>query len=114
VPAAAFAISSFLSLKQKGEPTSGWEDTTKLIESGVYRIVRHPLYLGGALFTGGMLLLVQSLFAALVGMGGIFCYWMASRKEDEFNIRKFGEGYKAYMERVPLWNFINGYIKLKT
>jgi protein-S-isoprenylcysteine O-methyltransferase Ste14 len=33
---------------------------------------------------------------------------MASKKEDEFNIKKFGESYKEYMKKVPLWNFLKG------
>jgi len=38
---------------------------------------------------------------------------MASKKEDEFNIKKFGDDYKKYMERVPVWNFLKGLKELK-
>jgi protein-S-isoprenylcysteine O-methyltransferase Ste14 len=33
---------------------------------------------------------------------------MASRKEDEFNIKKFGDAYREYMKRVPMWNLFGG------
>jgi protein-S-isoprenylcysteine O-methyltransferase Ste14 len=33
---------------------------------------------------------------------------MASRKEDVFNIEKFGDTYKDYMRRVPMWNVFQG------
>jgi protein-S-isoprenylcysteine O-methyltransferase Ste14 len=41
----------------------------------------------------------------------IFYYWSA-RKEEPTSIRKFGEDYKRYMERVPRLNIIWGIIKL--
>jgi protein-S-isoprenylcysteine O-methyltransferase Ste14 len=108
IPAAVFVISSHSSLKHKGKPESGWEHTTKFIESSVYRIVRHPLYLGGALFTVGIILLIQSILSTIFGLVAIFCFWAASKKEDKFNINKFGDSYRKYMKRVPMWNFLNG------
>jgi protein-S-isoprenylcysteine O-methyltransferase Ste14 len=106
IPAAVFVIFSHTDLKHKGKPESGWEHTTQLIESGVYRIVRHPLYLGSALFTIGIILLIQSIPSAIFGLVAVFCFWTASRKEDEFNIKKFGGSYRKYMKKVPMWNFL--------
>lgn len=108
IPAAAFVISSFISLKRKGKPESGWEPTTVLIESGVFGIVRHPLFLGSAIFTLGFVLVIQSILSAILGIVAIFCLWMASKKEDAYNIEKFGDGYKNYMKSVPMWNFFGG------
>ena len=104
VPAAALVASSFITLKHKGKPESGWEPTTMLIDSGVYRIVRHPLYLGSALFTVGIMLNVQSIPSTVLGLVAIFCFWMVSRGEDKFNIEKFGDAYLQYMKKVPAWN----------
>jgi protein-S-isoprenylcysteine O-methyltransferase Ste14 len=112
IPAAVFVISSHISLRHKGKPESGWEHTTNLIESSLYRIVRHPLYLGSALFTAGIILLMQSIPSTIFGLVAIFCFWMASKKEDEFNIKKFGGSYRAYMKKVPTWNFLR-VIKIK-
>lgn len=113
VPAAAFVISSFITLKHKGKPGSGWEPTTMLIEGGVFRIVRHPLYLGAAIWTMGIVLVFQSIASTIPGLVAIFCFWMASTKEDGYNIGKFGDSYKQYMERVPMWNFVKGLIRLR-
>ena len=33
---------------------------------------------------------------------------MASKKEDEFNIMKFGDDYREYMKKVPMWNALEG------
>jgi len=104
VPAAAFVISTFIGLKHKGKPESGWEATTVLIDSGVFRIVRHPLYLGIAIFTFAFILIFQAIPSIILGLVAIFCFWMASRKEDAFNIGKFGDAYREYMKKVPMWN----------
>lgn len=112
IPGAIFVISSFMSLKHKGKPKSGWEHTTVLIEGGIFRIVRHPLYLGSAFFTIGIILILQSIQATLLGLVAIFCFWMTSKKEEEFNMKKFGDAYIKYMKRVPIWNFLKGLYRL--
>ena len=111
IPAAILVISSFVSLKHKGKPESGWEPTTVLIDSGVFGIVRHPLYLGAAIFTLGLLFLLQSIPSAILGSVAIFSFWMASKKEDAFNIGKFGDGYNEYMKKVPMWNAFKAIVK---
>lgn len=112
VPAAFFVGFGFVNLKSKGKPPSGWEDTTGMIESGVYHIVRHPLYLGSALWAVGVISLIQSLPTTVLGIVAGFCFWMASKKEDEFDIKKFGDGYREYMRKVPRWNFLRGLRRL--
>lgn len=109
----AFVIPSFISLKHKGKPESGWESTTMIIDSGVYRIVRHPLYLGSAIATLGIMLVIQSVPSTILGFIAIFCFWMASKGEDTFNINKFGDGYKEYMKKVPMWNAFRGIFRRK-
>jgi protein-S-isoprenylcysteine O-methyltransferase Ste14 len=104
VPAFALAVTSVAALKRRGKPTSGWEHTTVLIKGNVFRLVRHPLYLGGALLSLAILLVTQSITSIVSGLIGIFCYWMASKEEDKFNIEKFGNSYGEYMKKVPMWN----------
>jgi len=108
VPAAVFVIASFATLRHRGKPESGWEPTTELIESGVYKIVRHPLYFGCALFTVGLMFIIQSVPATVLGLVAILCFVMASVKEDAFNIEKFGDAYREHMKKVSLWNPFKG------
>jgi len=108
VPAFALAVTSVAALKRRGKLKSGWEHTTVLIEKEVFRVVRHPLYLGGALLSLAILLITQSITSIILGLISIFCFWMASKKEDEFNIEKFGSSYREYMKKVPMWNVFKG------
>ena len=108
LPAILLVGSSFITLHHKGEPRSGWEHTTILIGKGVFGIVRHPLYLGSAFFAAGVIFIIQSPLPTILGSIAIFCFWMASKREDWYNIEKFGDHYKEYMERVPMWKFLKG------
>jgi len=108
VTGASFVISAFVALKRKGKPATGWENTTILISSAIFRVARHPLYLGTAVSATGAAFIYQSIPSTILGIVSVFCCWMASKKEDEFNTEKFGEGYKAYMEKVPMWNAFKG------
>jgi len=108
IPAAFFVLSAFATLKRMGKPETGWEHTTIIINSSVFRIVRHPLYLGTAIWTIGLMLVFQSVPSTILGIVNMFCFWMASKKEDTFNIQKFGDGYREYMKKVPMWNAFKG------
>jgi hypothetical protein len=62
IPAAVFVISSHISLKHKGKPESGWEHTTKLIESSVYGIVlTHPIHSFNDIWVSSDILLLDGV-----------------------------------------------------
>jgi len=77
--------------------------TKKLVVTGLYRFVRNPLYIAGALVLAGEALLFQSL--------GIFLYFLIMFAI--FNIHvfieeaeladRFGSTYERYCKSVPRW-----------
>ena len=87
--------------------------TTKLVDTGIYAIVRHPQYTGGiyAIFLTNFLANPHWLFAVL-GVAGIVVIYLGCIEEDKLLIKKFGDDYKAYMERVPRTNFWLGITRL--
>lgn len=108
VPAALLTFPSFYFLRRGGRPASGWEETTTVTARGVYRIIRHPMYFGTALFAVAVALLEQSLAAAALACAVIVFAYAASRLEEKSNLKKFGEGYRAYVSEVPRWNLVLG------
>lgn len=102
------ALITFINFKNKGKPKKGFEETTVLIEGTIFSVVRHPLYLGFALWGVGQILAIQSVISIIFGVIAVFCSWIAAKKEDEFNLKKFGGSYREYMEKVPMWNVIKG------
>ena len=108
VSAVVVCVVTLITLKLKGAPESGVENTTHLAEVGLFRIVRHPLYLGLSLWSVGFMLILQNIVSLVLGAFAIVCFWMAGKKEDAFNLRKFGPVYEDYMRRVPMWNVWKG------
>lgn len=99
---------SILALARRGKPEGFVERTTVLIDIGLFGVIRHPLYLGVALWSLGLVLQIQLILPAVLGTAAFSCAWAASKKEDEFNVGKFGEGYQDYMTMVPAWNAPKG------
>jgi len=104
----ALALITFVTLKIKGKPKKGFENTTVLIEGTIFGVIRHPLYLGFTFWGIGQILAIQSIFSVVLGIIAVFCSWMAAKKEDEFNLKKFGNSYREYMKKIPMWNVFKG------
>jgi protein-S-isoprenylcysteine O-methyltransferase Ste14 len=102
------ALLCFAALARSGKPEGFVERTTVLVDRGLFGVVRHPLYLGLALWSISLVLQIQSMPAVLPGVVAFCCFWMAGKREDAFNAEKFGEAYREYMTRVPAWNLFDG------
>jgi protein-S-isoprenylcysteine O-methyltransferase Ste14 len=107
-PAALLTFPSFYFLRRGGKPASGWEETTAVTARGVYRLVRHPMYLGTALFAVAVALFLQSPAAALLAGAVIVFAYAASWWEEKRNAEKFGVAYRSYAAEVPRWNVVLG------
>lgn len=80
------------------------ERKQRVISTGVYGCVRHPLYLGAALYILGGALLMGSLFGLLAGI--LFTVVVAARSVgEEKMLRAELEGYEEYTQRVR-WRLI--------
>jgi protein-S-isoprenylcysteine O-methyltransferase Ste14 len=95
-----------LLLVRQGRPDGQLENTTRLVTSGIYRLIRHPLYLSVGLFGIGVYLknvtLETSLLAIVLAAAVILT---ALIEEGEMKAR-FGESYAAYMKTTK--RFIPG------
>ena len=75
----------------------------RVVLTGAFRYVRHPLYLGSILFYFGLTVSTASLFS-LAAMVMIFFFYnhIADFEEKVLN-QKFGEEYRMYMTRTGKW-----------
>jgi protein-S-isoprenylcysteine O-methyltransferase Ste14 len=87
--------------------------TNRLVDTGIYAIVRHPQYLGGILsiFVATPLLYPHWLFAILGIPGAVILYW-STREEEKRLMERFGSDYQAYMQKVPRMNLLFGIFRL--
>jgi len=75
----------------------------KFHDSGVYSLVRHPMYLGGLMILLGFLFLKFSLIAfSIWAIYFVLCDWMAGYEERDL-LRVLGNEYADYQGRVPKW-----------
>ena len=88
-------------------------NTTRLVDTGIYAVVRHPQYTGGiyAIFLTTLLWYPHWLFAVLGVLGAVAVY-ISCREEDQHLIEKFGSDYTLYMKKVPGMNIFLGIIRL--
>ena len=94
---------------QKGE---GYVHTTLLVESGLYRVVRHPQYLSMMLLSLALILISQHWSVALIGVAVMVSVYLVMRNEDGRLVEKFGDDYKRYMQAVPRANIVVGLVRL--
>lgn len=75
------------------------ERQQQVISTGVYALVRHPLYLGAILYVVGGSLLMGSIFGVLTGL--LFAFVLAVRSiGEERMLRTELAGYQDYMKRT--------------
>lgn len=103
-------------LLSRGEPErrDGWTQTTALVTTGIYAVVRHPLYLGWALMYISVMLFSQHWIIFLLGLLGIGCMCWITKQEDQHLIERFGTAYENYIHSVPSMNIFSGIIRFLT
>ncbi len=96
--------------RKKGGVAKGesFVSTTKLVDSGIYSVVRHPQYLAGILFGLSLILISQHWPVLILGIPFIIIFYIAALDEDRFCIKEFGDSYAEYMNKVPRVNLISG------
>ncbi len=86
---------------------SGWKRVHGakggLVTEGVYAYVRHPQYSGLFLVTIGLLIQWPTIITILMWPVLITAYYKLSKKEEADMGKEFGEAYKKYKERVPMF-----------
>jgi protein-S-isoprenylcysteine O-methyltransferase Ste14 len=79
----------------------------RLIESGPYRWIRHPIYLGGSLFFLGILLESANSLVAASMVFSIAMLLVRIPREEAMMLERFGDAYREYMKRtgrvLPRW-----------
>ena len=74
-----------------------------VIRKGVFRFVRHPIYLSEIVLYIGLLMLYISLAAACIVVITMFFLHYISRYEEKLLLARFPDDYGQYMREVPMW-----------
>jgi protein-S-isoprenylcysteine O-methyltransferase Ste14 len=90
-------VIALVSLKIKAAAPSTKD---KLIKTGIYSRIRHPIHAGTAMEFAGLLILWPSLKVAVAVILGFFWIILQSQLEEQDLIKRMPE-YKDYMNKVP-------------
>lgn len=98
-----YAFYGIMIFIKKGKPGENFENTTRLVTTGLYRFIRHPMY-ASLLFMGwGMFLKEINMVTALITAGITLAVYLTCKIEEKEMIAKFGEEYRQYMKITRLW-----------
>ena len=102
-----------IEFRKKGRVRKGksYIHTTKLVDTGIYSVVRHPQYVTFILWAIAGMLLFQHWIVILLGIPIVPLTYVDLIKADRDAIEKFGDEYRAYMKKVPRANFLLGIIR---
>ena len=90
------------------------DETILLMQEGIYGIIRHPGNLSSSILFAAVPILLSPYmpftFLSIIGIIFIIVlhYYASCKEERVLNIKKWGDQYREYMQRVPRWNFLLG------
>jgi protein-S-isoprenylcysteine O-methyltransferase Ste14 len=96
-------ITGYTLLKRKGKPDSNFENTSVLVKSGIYRYIRHPLYLSIFLLGTGIVLKDPGTLQIILGIVNLVAVYFTARIEENEMIAKFGDEYRMYMTETKMF-----------
>jgi protein-S-isoprenylcysteine O-methyltransferase Ste14 len=75
----------------------------RVVDTGPYAIVRHPIYTGIYIASFATLVIVGTMHAAIGTLCLVVGYWLKARMEENFLRQELGaEAYDSYRRRVPM------------
>ena len=83
------------------EDRKNWLDTTNVVDSGIYSIIRHPMYLSFMLMAIALIFISQYWIVVLIGILRVLMLYYVMVEEEKMDLKKLGSDYEDYMKRVP-------------
>jgi protein-S-isoprenylcysteine O-methyltransferase Ste14 len=96
-------IAGYLLLRNRGNPTVNFEDTSVLVKTGIYGYIRHPLYLSVFLLGTGILLKDPGSVQIILGVVNLVAVWLTAIIEEKEMIARFGDPYRIYIKETKMF-----------
>lgn len=98
--------------RARGKKNEEWLETTTVVDTGIYSLVRHPLYLGWLLMYVVVIFFGQHWITSVMGIAGIASVYLIAIQEDLRLTISLGEEYISYMQKTPRLNILRGIIRV--
>jgi len=104
VPLAAFILTTGWLLARKGMKLvfGTTREKPEVINTGVFRVIRHPIYTGALLFYLGAISITLSIVSAVFWLGILLFYILIARYEEKILTNEFGEEYSRYKKQTGM------------
>ena len=90
--------------EREGDPNLlAFEKTTKVVTSGNYRYIRHPLYSSLLLLTWGIFFKLPGMAAFILALAASVLLAATARADERECIAFFGAEYQTYMQRTKMF-----------
>jgi len=96
----AAVIAGFTALRRYGKPDGRFENTTRLVNRGIYGLIRHPMYASLLFFGAGAFLKGIGLAQAVVLGFTIAVTWLTALMDEKEMKARFGAEYTDYMSKT--------------
>jgi protein-S-isoprenylcysteine O-methyltransferase Ste14 len=83
-----------------GSHVFAWENTGRLVTTGIYRYIRHPMYSSLLFLAWGALLKSVSISTLVLTGVATLALGATAKAEEAENVARFGEEYRDYMKRT--------------
>ena len=81
----------------------GFRRTSRLVTTGPFRYMRHPLYASFILFGWGEALMSRTFFGVFFALLVTGLFYLTALLEEEENLERFGEAYVEYMKTTRMF-----------
>lgn len=89
--------------KDAGTPIEIDKASLKVVDNGLYRYSRNPVYIGLSLLYGGIGLTLNSVWILILLMPVLLYIRVVVAAEESYLTRKFGDVYLDYVAKVRRW-----------
>ena len=84
----------------EASPTFEWENTGRLVTTGIYRYIRHPMYSSLLFLAWGAVLKSMTVTTLILGAAASLALAATAKSEEAENVARFGQEYRDYMART--------------
>ncbi len=78
-------------------------DKPKVIRDGVYRLVRHPMYLSAIALYISLICFTLSIASVVILIIAWIFYYFIAGYEERLLVERFGDDYRKFQSEVPMW-----------
>jgi protein-S-isoprenylcysteine O-methyltransferase Ste14 len=106
-----FLIAGAAKLKKEGKAGNSrdgqelykFEKTTQLVDTGIYKWIRHPLYASLVYLTWGIFLKNTTISLFIISLLSTLFLYFTSRMDEKECLSYFGNKYREYMKRTKMF-----------